>query len=71
MAARVVYQAHDGDGYQPGYVELLVDSANDLTGRKIAAGEQEVTPAPGSIAYTPGVTSLWHCKSDGAWEEFS
>jgi len=32
MAVRVVYQARAGDGYDPAYVELIVDAGEELEG---------------------------------------
>lgn len=71
MAAHVVYQAHDGDGYESDYVELIVDSESDLADVKVIVYGQERNPAPGSVAYTPGVTKLWHYQGDGTWKAFA
>lgn len=70
MAVRVVYQARAGDGYNPAYVELIVDSAADLEGVQVSVHGTDQDPAAGSVAYTPGADHIWHCKSDGSWAEF-
>lgn len=67
MAAHVVYQAHDGDGHQPGYVEIIIDEAADLTDLEVSVGGEMMDPAPGSIAYKPDHSEKYCCNSSGSW----
>lgn len=70
MAAHVVYQAVVGDGYQPNYVELIIDDAGDLSDLQVSVGGALQSPAPGSIAYLKGAKALYHFGSDGDWHNF-
>lgn len=67
MAAHVVYQAHDGDGHQPGYVEIIIDEAADLTDLEVSVGGAMMDPAPGSIAYKADLSAMYQMDSAGNW----
>ena len=53
----------------PGYVEAEIADANDLPDIKAVVGETELAPAPGSIAYTPGMAEIYQVDVDGVWTQ--
>lgn len=65
MAAKRVFQG--GDWREPNYVELAITNASDLVGVKVPVVGALVDPAPGSIAYTPGLAEIYQVDASGAW----
>ena len=57
MAVKTVFQG--GDWREPNYVELAITNASDLVGVKVPVIGALVDPAPGSIAYTPGLAEIY------------
>lgn len=65
---KTIYQHVQGDGYAPGYVELAIESAADLTNLTVATGDGTVmAPAPGSTASTPGMAEVYQVDVNGNW----
>lgn len=67
MAVERVFQG--GDWRKPNYVELTITNASDLVGVKVPVGSALVAPAPGSIAYTPGMAEIYQVDVDGVWTQ--
>ena len=51
-------------GVNINYMEFLVDSDTD-----IATPPANYTPAPGSIAHTPGYATMYELDAQGEWIE--
>lgn len=67
MSVKIVKQATSGDGYAPGYVELVIANAADLVGLKVSSGFNMIDPAPGSLANTSGMAEIYQVNDAGVW----